>query len=146
MTNSFPIQPTHYEDVLDLDSKASEAFARPTTTKAVTEPDHASKASGAEPAPKASKPVTVPKVTNDVHDPSVFRIAAILKKAKLRPKKIYSFAEQLATYSTQNISVKVHSPSGMFKEDLTEDLEVEEMMLFCVNGLLEISVLHWYTM
>ncbi|MFS7934840.1 hypothetical protein Hanom_Chr05g00396371 [Helianthus anomalus] len=57
--------------------------------------------------------------------------------AESRPKKIYGFAEQLATLSTKKISVKVTSPSGMYKDDFTEDVEVEETMTLCVNGLLE---------
>uniref|UniRef100_A0A251T000 Ulp1 protease family, C-terminal catalytic domain-containing protein n=1 Tax=Helianthus annuus TaxID=4232 RepID=A0A251T000_HELAN len=34
----------------------------------------------------------------------------------------------------------------MYKDDFTEDVEIEETMTLCVNGLLELSVLHWYSM
>ncbi|KAI7742928.1 hypothetical protein M8C21_030334 [Ambrosia artemisiifolia] len=146
LNTSCLIQPTHLEHFLDPALNASEAFTTPTTTKLVTNPGRAFKASEAKLAPKSSKHVIDPKVTDDVHDPNVFRIAAILKKAKSKPKKICSFAEQLASYSKQSISIKVTSSTGMFKGDLTEDVELEEIMTFYVNGLLEVSVLHWYTM
>ncbi|KAJ0692817.1 putative papain-like cysteine peptidase superfamily [Helianthus annuus] len=124
------------------DPKARETLPCPKSTDHVSDP----KASKVVPNLKASKAESDPKATDDVSDPKVVRIAAILKMAESRPKKIYGFAEQLATLSTKKISVKVTSPSGMYKDDFTEDVEIEETMTLCVNGLLELSVLHWYSM
>ncbi|KAF5776698.1 putative Ulp1 protease family catalytic domain, papain-like cysteine peptidase superfamily [Helianthus annuus] len=158
LTNSITIQPTDTDDILDpkaskivSDLKALETLPGPKATKHVSDPKYSKvfsdpKASEAKVVPKAFKVVSDPKATGGVPDPKVIRIAAILKKAKSRPKKIYGFAEQLAALSTETISIKFTSHSGMYKDDFIEIVEVEEMMTLCVNGLLELGVLHWYSM
>ncbi|KAJ0829032.1 hypothetical protein HanLR1_Chr00c0049g0699071 [Helianthus annuus] len=157
LTNSITIQPIDTDDILDpkaskvvSDLKALETLRGPKATKHDSGPKYSKvfsdpKASEAKADPKAFKVVPDPKATGGVPDPKVIRIAAILKKAKSRPKKIYGFAEQLAALSTETISINFTSHSGMYKDDFIEIVEVEEMMTLCVNGLLELSVLHWYS-
>ncbi|KAK1419513.1 hypothetical protein QVD17_28685 [Tagetes erecta] len=74
------------------------------------------------------------------------KIAQLLKEAEKRPKQIYTLAKQLARVSTLTRTIDVSSPSGMHREGFTDIIEVESMMQLCVNGMVDIGVLNWYTM
>ncbi|KAL8217242.1 hypothetical protein R6Q57_024079 [Mikania cordata] len=118
------IQSTHTEDVIDNQTSCIKDVPHPQTTHA--------------------KNISAPKPTEILPDPK--KVAPILTLAKSKASKIYRLVEKLAHVYAQTSTINVTSPHGMYMVDYHENVDVESMMRLCVNGWVDVGVLHLYTM
>ncbi|KAL8264772.1 hypothetical protein R6Q59_022902 [Mikania micrantha] len=129
------IQSAHTEDVIDNQTSGIKDVPHPQTT-------HTEDVS--DPQTNHAKNIPAPKPTEILPDPK--KIAPILTLAKSRPQKIYRLAEKLAHVYAQTNTINFTSPHGMYMVDYHENVDVESMMQLCVNGWVDVGVLHLYTM